>query len=74
MRQLKATFDILYERKRLLSHEIELIKESIKALQTVCKHEHELFEVESDPETYNCIVCGKTIITHPTKSTVVEIN
>ena len=60
MRSLKPTFDILYERKRLLTHELDLIRESIKALQVVCKHEHDLFGIEDvTPESFNCTVCGK---------------
>lgn len=62
MRSLKPTFDILYERKRLLTHELDLIRESIKALQVVCKHEHELFGIDEDPDSFNCTICGKHIL------------
>lgn len=54
MRSLKPVFDILYERRRLLLHELDIIRESILPLQTVCKHERHF-------DSTNCMICGKLL-------------
>ena len=62
MQALKPTFDIMYERKRLLAKDLDSIGNAIKALQTKCDHE---FLVE-DERSSTCQICGfkktKTIL------------
>lgn len=52
MHEVKAVFDLLYERRRLLTKDLESIEGAIKALQLKCDHER---LQEDDPR---CSICG----------------
>lgn len=53
MKELKPTFDLLYERKRLLRKDLESVDGAILALQTKCDH------VIDEEHTLKCSICGK---------------
>lgn len=60
MRELKGTFDLLYDRKRMLAKDLESVNSSLQALQSKCEHEYdedplELFLSITDA----CSICGK---------------
>ena len=55
MRELRATFDLLYSRKRLLTKDLESINSSLSALQTKCDHEYD----QDAPGNMVCLICGK---------------
>ena len=60
MKQLKATFDLLYRQKRLLQHSMDSITEAIAVLQTTCIHT--LPTGTDSPDARNrCLICGKLL-------------
>lgn len=61
MRALKPTFDLLFERKRLIQKDLDAIEVSLKALQSKCDHEYENpSAVVSNSQYVRCVICGKT--------------
>lgn len=56
MRELKPTFDLLYERKRMLIKDLEGVESALKALQTRCDH-----DLVGDRTYSKCLICGKTV-------------
>lgn len=56
MDALRATFDLLYERKRMLTKDLDSINSSIRALQTKCDH---IYEGKDDlSKSLTCQICG----------------